>query len=1034
VSVDRPLDHPACRAAIDSCPATLRALLALLLLLAWAGPVWGAPIRMDNPNELADSPVAHLVLSELVTGGSSASDEFVEIYNPSPAALPLEGLELVYVTASGATVTRKTSWAAGASEIASNHHLLIANAAGIYAGIADATYATGLAATGGSLALRIQGAMTAIDAVGWGTAASAWMEGSPASAPPAGMSLERLPGGAAGSGQDTDDNLADFAIRSLPDPQNSTAAPTPGETPAPTPTPSASASPTATPEPVSSPTPDGSATPSPTPTAIATPATTPIETPAATPTATPTAAPTPISISAARALPDGSLVTVRGVALTGSAFSEGGGYLDDGGAGIAVLLADGAFARGSELTVTGTVDDRYAQRTLRSNSADLVSDGVAPEPDPIVVGTGAVGEPTEGRLISVAGEIQGAPTPLSSGLAFDLDDGSGAVRIFVATSAAIETDSWSRGARLTLIGVVGQRDSSGSDSAGYRVQPRDPADIAAVSPPPTPPPSPTATPAATATPTPIPSATAQPSPSPGDGFVVSIASARAAETGTRLRIRGTVTMGSGLLDAGSAVVQDSSAGILIRLGDQAGSLHRGDQVTLSGTRSTKSGMLTLRVTEPPTRRSAGTEPAPVSLQTGRAGEKQEAQVIKVRGAIATSPRRSSAGSISFDLDGGSGALRVFVLAAVAPEVTLPARGAWVEIVGVLGQETTGALPQRGYRLWPRGTDDVRIVSVPVEGVAGAEASSAGTEDPSSASGNAGDLAPLLPGAPGSAAGKRAVRATLVHGPWPELGLAGLLWDGRHLVGMVDGVVAEAAVNGVVTAGGLPAAVQLQAQPAAEGPAPLNLPLITLRTSDLLERSAAPLAPPISNVKKTSEPAWARLVGTLTIQGGRELLEVSNAGRIVLERRCADAGSDGRRGQVQVEGILAATGQRLVVGCHALTGAPTLGRGASARAGEASKPESQQRQTVTRQDAQSTTPAIAILFAAGAALVVLGLVAWRRGLFERLAARIGRHERAVPLEPDEATASGVPTQPSAEARLAPLRLVEPAQEVELPLRG
>jgi hypothetical protein len=137
----------------------------------------------------------------------------------------------------------------------------------------------------------------------------------------------------------------------------------------------------------------------------------------------------------------------------------------------------------------------------------------------------------------------------------------------------------------------------------------------------------------------------------------------------------------------------------------------------------------------------------------------------------------------------------------------------------------------------------------------------------------------------------------------------------------------------------------------------------------------------------------------------------------------------------VEGILAATGQRLVVGCHALTSAPTLGGGLTiARVGDASKPESQQRQAVTRQDAQSTTPAIAILFAAGAALVVLGLVAWRRGLFERLAASIGRDERAVPLEPDEATASGDSTQPSAEARLAPLRLVEPAQEVELPLRG
>jgi hypothetical protein len=1033
VSGHRSLDLTAYRPAVVSCPAVLRALLATLVLLAWVTPASGAPVRMDNASELTDLAVAHLLLSELVTGGSSASDEFVEIYNPGPATLPLEGLELAYVTASGATITRKASWAAGAPEIAPYHHLLIANSAGIYAGIADAVYATGLAATGGSVALRIQGAATAIDAVGWGTAASAWMEGSAAPAASAGASLERLPGGAAGSSQDTDDNLADFAIRALPDPQNSTAEPTPGETASPTPTatptatPAASSSPTQTPEPVSSPTPTATATLAPTPAA----------TPSPSPIATPTPAPTPVSIAAARALPDGSSVTIAGVALTGSAFSDGGGYLDDGSAGIAVLMADGAFDRGSQLTVSGTIDDRYAQRTLRSSATELIAGGAGSEPAPVIVGTGAVGEPSEGRLVSVNGEIQGAPTALSGGLAFDLDDGSGAVRIFVATSTAIETDTWSRGARLTLVGVVGQRDSSGTGTAGYRVQPRDPADIRGLLPPPTPSPSPSATPVATSSPSPspIPSATVEPTPSPGASSVVSIAAARAADTGTRLRIRGTVTMGSGLLDAGSAVVQDPSAGILIRLGDEAGGLRRGEQVELSGTRSTKSGMLTLRVTDPPTSRSSGTEPAPLSVRSGSAGEEQEARLIKVRGAVATSPRRSSAGSVSFDLDDGSGALRVFVLAAVASEVTLPARGAWVEIVGVLGQETTGALPQRGYRLWPRAADDVRIVSLPVEPVAGAEAASAGSDDLTSAGGNGDDLAPLLPGAPGEAAAGKAVRATLVHGAWPELGLAGLLWDGSHLIGLVDGVVAEAAVNEVLAAGGPPVAVQLQAEPAAEGPAPLRLPLITLRTDDRLERSAAPPTPPVSTVRTATWPVWARLVGTLTAADGREFLEVSGGARILLEPRCAETAALGPHGLVMAQGILAATGQRLVVGCHALTSAPTLrAAAAGALAGEASAADAPERPTARRNDGRPAGPAIAALIAAVAALVLLGLLAWRRGLFERLMSGTTRQELAVASDVEETTTSGDPAETSADVRPAPLRLVEPSPEVELPLRG
>jgi outer membrane biosynthesis protein TonB len=1035
VSVHRSLDQVDCRAAIVSLPVALRAALALLLLLVWVAPASGAPVRMDNATELTDTAVAHLLLSEVVTGGSSASDEFVEIYNPSPAPLPLEGLELVYVTSSGATVTRKASWAAGAPEIPAHRHLLIANSAGIYAAIADAAYATGLAATGGTLALRIQGATTGIDAVGWGTAASTWLEGSPAPVAPAGASIERLPGGAAGSSQDTDDNLADFAIRALPDPQNSTAAPTPSAIPSPT------ASPTQTPEPIASPTPmpSSTATPEPTPSPgpTPTPAPTTTATPSPSPTASPTPAPTAISIAAARALADGSSVTIAGVALSGSTFSEGGGYVYDGSAGIAVLMTDGAFERGALLTVSGTIDDRYAQRTVRASAGDLTTGSGGSEPAPATVGTGAVGEPTEGRLVSVTGEIQGAPTALTGGLAFDLDDGSGPVRIFVGTSTGIGTDAWSRGTRVSLVGVVGQRDSSGTGTAGYRVQPRDSADIGTVLPPPTPSPSPTATPVATSSPSPRPSATVEPSPtpSPGAGSVVTIAAARAADTGTRLRIRGVVTMGSGLLDAGSAVVQDSSAGILIRLGDEAGSLRQGEQVELSGTRSTKSGMLTLRVTATPTSRSPGTEPPAQSLRTGSAGEAQEARLVKVRGAVATAPRRSSAGSLSFDLDDGSGALRVFVLAAVASEVTVPARGAWVEIIGVLGQETTGALPQRGYRLWPRAANDVRIVSLPVEPAGGAGASAAGSDDLRPGGGNDDDLAPLLPGASGEAGAGKAVRATLVHAAWPELGLAGLLWDGSHLVGLVDGIVAEAAVNDVVAVDSPPVSVLLEAEPAAEGPAPLRLPLITLRTEDRLERSAASPTPPTTSAIKATAPVWARLVGTLTVADGAPYLQASGGARIRIEPRCTNAAPLEQRGVVMVEGILAPSGERLVVGCHAVTSAPTLRAGAAAAlAAPTSAAEAPRRSSVPLNGGQPTGPAIALLLGAIAALLVLGLVAWRRGLFQRLLPGTEGDERDDAFQPGEAIAAPGLEETSVDLRVPPLRLVDASQEVELPLRS
>ena len=57
-------------------------------------------------------PPSSLVVSEVQTGGSSASDEFVEIANQGAGPVDLIGLEVVYATSSGSTVTRKATWSA----------------------------------------------------------------------------------------------------------------------------------------------------------------------------------------------------------------------------------------------------------------------------------------------------------------------------------------------------------------------------------------------------------------------------------------------------------------------------------------------------------------------------------------------------------------------------------------------------------------------------------------------------------------------------------------------------------------------------------------------------------------------------------------------------------------------------------------------------------------------------------------------------------------------------------------------------------
>src|SRR3954468_23149059 len=52
-------------------------------------------------------PSTSLLVAEVVTGGTSASDEYVEVTNAGAALVDLAGVELVYATSTGATVTRK---------------------------------------------------------------------------------------------------------------------------------------------------------------------------------------------------------------------------------------------------------------------------------------------------------------------------------------------------------------------------------------------------------------------------------------------------------------------------------------------------------------------------------------------------------------------------------------------------------------------------------------------------------------------------------------------------------------------------------------------------------------------------------------------------------------------------------------------------------------------------------------------------------------------------------------------------------------
>ena len=268
-------------------PSVAAACLCLVLLV---GSVGAAGVSAPAATVMWPASGGFLV-GEVMTGGAGASDEFLELYNAGGAVLDLNGHELVYVTATGGTVTRKHAWTTQ-TLVPPGRHVLLANGAGTYAAMADATYSGGLAATGGGLVLRVTGG-DPVDGLAWGVAANAFVEGFAGPAPAPGSSLERRPGGELGNATDTNDNLVDTFIQSQPVPQNLAAPATPSTTPTPSDPVPPSASPTVSspPSPTVTPIITMPPTPAPTATASATDQPTPDPEPTSSPTPSPTSTP-----------------------------------------------------------------------------------------------------------------------------------------------------------------------------------------------------------------------------------------------------------------------------------------------------------------------------------------------------------------------------------------------------------------------------------------------------------------------------------------------------------------------------------------------------------------------------------------------------------------------------------------------------------------------------------------------------------------------------------------------------------------------
>ena len=186
-----------------------------------------------------------------------------------------------------------------------------------------------------------------------------------------------------------------------------------------------------------------------------------------------------IDIDAARALPLGTTVTVKGtVTVASGTFSSStfdqGFALQDKSGGIYVSLAENlGLELRDQAEVQGQLQDNFGVLTLVVSGPENVRQkGHGKKVTPAEVGTGDVGETTEGRLVAVEGAItRPVVNDLPFGWLIYVDDGSGELQVFVAASTGIDVSGLSQGQNLRVVGLSGQFATT------HEIEPRIQADI-----------------------------------------------------------------------------------------------------------------------------------------------------------------------------------------------------------------------------------------------------------------------------------------------------------------------------------------------------------------------------------------------------------------------------------------------------------------------------------------------------------------------------------------------------------------------------
>ncbi len=438
-------------------------------------------------------------------------------------------------------------------------------------------------------------------------------------------------------------------------------------------------------------------------------------------------------------MPDGSTVTVSGTLTTdlGAIDSARIGFLQDATGAIAVRLDAALLApisAGTTIEVTGTLGSYFSLRTLNVAGAAIHMTGTAALPEALGATTGGASEPLEALRLTISGVVTEAPSVLADGLGVTIDDGSGSLRIVVSvaaqTGATIET-----GDSVTATGPLGQRDSSGTGAAGYRLHATLPGELVVA--PPTPSPTPTPTPLPSASPTPAPTATPLPSvgptptpptptpaptptvtpgptPSSAPGSVSSIAVARSLPVGRQVTVAGVVTAEAGRLGSPPLLaIQDDSGAIVVRIGDTDPRPARGTRIEVTGALADPYGQLELRNLVGGLRATGPSSlPAPLAIDLAQLGDAVEARLVTIEGTADSKPAKATSGDLGFLLSVAGGKVRIVADGSAGLSAGSISAGDRLRLTGILGQRASRKGATDGFRIWLRDGDDVVRLSGP----------------------------------------------------------------------------------------------------------------------------------------------------------------------------------------------------------------------------------------------------------------------------------------------------------------------------------